>query len=188
MEYKKLWKNWRKTAGVDGDYLDDRDMRIVIQDQNSSGFPQGSVLGPIIFVIYVNDINEVIDSYMNLFADDAKLMRRVENVNDSMVLQDDLIKINKWSKSGQMEFNLSKCKVMEFGKSKKRIQYHYEMDDVKLKKSKEEVDLGVTVAENLTLERHIDKITGETMNLLKRVKMAFSYLDEGMIKKLIFMI
>ncbi len=54
------------------------------------------------FVIYVSDINEVIDSYMNLFADDAKLMRRVENVNDCMVLQDYLNKINRWSKSWQM--------------------------------------------------------------------------------------
>ncbi len=82
-----------------------------------------------------------------------------------------------------MEFNLSKCKVMEFGKSKKRIQYHYEVDGVKLHKSKEEVDLGVTVTENLTPDRHINKITGERINLLKRIKMAFSYLDEGMIKK-----
>ncbi len=109
-------------------------------------------------------------------------MRRVENVNDCMVLQDDLNKITRWSKSLQMEFSLSKCKVMEFGKSKKRIQYHYEMDGVKLQKSKEKADLGVTVTENLTLDRHTDKIPGETMNLLKRVKMAFLYLDEGMIK------
>ncbi len=86
-----------------------------------------------------------------------------------------------------MEFNLSKCKVMEFGKSKKRIQHHYGMDGVNLKKLKE-MDLGVTVTENLTPDRHINKITGERINLLKRIKMAFSYLDEGMIKKLIFMI
>ncbi len=66
-----------------------------------------------------------------------------------------------------MKFNLSKYKVMEFGKSKKRIQYHYEMDGVKLKKSKKKVDLGVTVTENLTPDRHINKITGEMMKLLK---------------------
>ncbi len=64
-----------------------------------------------------------------------------------------------------MEFSLSKCKVMEFGKNKKRIQYHYEMDDVKLQKSKEEIDLRVTVTKNLTPDKHIDKITGEKMNL-----------------------
>ncbi len=71
---------------------------------------------------------------------------------------------------------------MQFGKSKKKIQYHYEMDGVKFKKSKEEMDLGVTVTENLIADRHIDKITGEMMNLLKRIRMAFSYLDEGMIE------
>ncbi len=74
------------------DYLDDREIRTVIQNQNSSWLkvtsdvPQGSVLGPIKFVIYVNDINEETDSYMNLFTDDAKLMRRIDNVNDCMVL------------------------------------------------------------------------------------------------------
>ncbi len=66
-----------------------------------------------------------------------------------------------------MEFNLNKCKVIEFGKNKKRIQYHYEMDGVKLKKSKEEMDSRVTITENLTLDRPSDKITGEMMNLLK---------------------
>ncbi len=83
------------------DYLDDREIRTVIHDQNSSWLkvtsdvPQGSFLWPIKFVIYVNDINEETDSYMNLFTDDAKLMRRIDNVNDCMVLQDDLNKINR---------------------------------------------------------------------------------------------
>ncbi len=67
------------------------------------------------FVTYVNDVNEEIDHYMNLFADDDKLMRKIENLNDCMIPQDDLNKINRWSKSSQMEFNLSKRKVMEFG-------------------------------------------------------------------------
>ncbi len=59
------------------------------------------------------------------------------------------------------------------------------MDGVKLQKSIEEMDMGVIVTENFTTDRHIDKITGERMNLLKRIRMAFSYLDEGMIKKLL---
>ncbi len=59
------------------------------------------------------------------------------------------------------------------------------MDGVKLNKSKEEVDLGVTITENSTPDRHIDKISGETINLLKRVKMAFSYLDKEIIKKVV---
>ncbi len=60
----------------------------------TSGVPERSVLGLVMFDIYVNDINEETDSYMNLFTDDAKLMRRIDNVNDCMVLQDDLNKIN----------------------------------------------------------------------------------------------
>ncbi len=100
-----LWKirNYGKIGGrllewIEN-YLDERGTRTVIQDQNSSwlkvtsGVPQRSVLGLIMFVIYVNDINEEIDSYMDLFADDAKLMRRVENANDCMILQGDLNKM-----------------------------------------------------------------------------------------------
>ena len=191
-----IWKI-EKYGGIGGrllewmeDYLHDREMRTAIRDQCSSwlkvtsGVPQGSVLGPLMFVIYINDLSHEVDSYINLFADDAKLMRKVENVNDCMMLQNDLNKINSWNKSWQMEFNLSKCKVMEFGKSKKRVRYDYEMNGVRLEKSKE-VDLGVTVTEDLTPDKHIDKIAGGMMNLLKRVRVAFLYLDERMIKKIL---
>ena len=88
----------------------------------TSGVPQESVLGPLMFVIYINDLSDEVDSYINLFVHDAKLMSKVENVNDCMTLQNYLNKINSWSKSWQMEFNLSKCEVMEFGKSKKRVR------------------------------------------------------------------
>ena len=174
-----------------GDYLDEREMRTVIRNRNSawlgvtSGVPQGSVLGPVMFGIYVNDLVEGLDSYINLFADDAKLMRKVESEDDCRKLQEDLEKVEEWSRYWKMEFNLNKCRVMEFGKSNRRVHYDYKMEDVELVKSKEEVDLGVTVTESLTPDRHINKITGEAMNLLRRVRMAFSYLDTEMMKKLI---
>ena len=81
-----------------------------------------------------------------------------------------------------MEFNVKKCKVMEFGKSKRRMHYEYKMGEETLKKVKEEGDLGITISENLTLDKHIDKITREIMNMLKRIKIAFSYMDIDMMK------
>ena len=84
-----------------------------------------------------------------------------------------------------MESNLSKCKVMEFGKSKRRVNYNYKMENVSLKKSKKEVDLGMTITRSLIPDRPIDKITGEVSSLLRRIEMAFSYLDADMMRKLI---
>ena len=150
-----------------------------------SGVPQGSVLGPIMFGIYVNDLIDGIDSHINLFADDTKLMRRVQNIDDCKMLQKDIERINEWSKTWNMEFNVKKCKVMEFGKSKRRVHYEYKLGEETLEKTKEEVDLGVTITEKLTSDKHIDKITRELMNMLKRIKIAFSYMDMDMMRTLI---
>ena len=192
-----LWKI-KNYGGIDGrlltwmgDYLSDREMRTVVRNRSStwlrvtSGVPQGSVLGPVMFGIYVNDLGEGVESYINLFADDAKLMRKVETEEDCKKLQDDLGKVEEWSRSWKMEFNLKKCKVMEFGRSKRRVHYCYKMKGVNLEKSEKEEDLGVTVTDNLTPDKHINRVVGEAMSLLRRVKMAFSYVDTDMIKTLI---
>ncbi len=192
-----LWKI-KNYGGIEGrllkwmeDYLSGREMRTVLRNKSSSwlkvtsGVPQGSVLGPVMFGIYVNDLVEGIDSHINLFADDAKLMREVKSVHDCIKLQEDLDKISEWSRTWKMEFNVNKCKVMEFGRSKRRVHCDYKMNNVSLKKSNEEVDLGITIAGDLTPDKHINKITGETSNLLRRIKMAFTYLDADMMKNLI---
>ena len=82
-----------------------------------------------------------------------------------------------------MEFNAKKCKVMEMGKSSKRQTGNYSMGNEWINKTKEK-DLGVTIMDNLSSEKHINRITRETYRLLRNIRMAFTYLDE-MIKKLI---
>ena len=78
----------------------------------------------------MNDLVEGIDSHINLLADDAKIMKRVEGVNDCGKLERDLDKIGEWSRTWQMEFNLNKCKIMEFGRSKRRVHWDYKMGGV----------------------------------------------------------
>ena len=153
------------------DYLKDREMRTVIKNEKSnwcsieSGVPQGSVLAPVMFVVYINDMVSGTNSYVNLFADDAKLLKRVEGQEDCEILQRDLDKILRWSKKWEMEFNTKKCKVMEFGISAKRPTSDYFMGNEKINKTKEEKDLGVTIHDDLSPEKHINKITGEAYNL-----------------------
>lgn len=194
----RLLKKLEKIGGIQGsilkwmeDFLVGREMRVVIRDKKSpwgkvtSGVPQGSVLAPIMFAIYVNDLNEGVNSYMNLFADDAKLLRSVQGEEDCILLQRDLERIWEWSQKWEMDFNVKKCSVMEFGKSKKRITWEYKMGNDVIKRTTSEKDLGVTISNNLSPEKHINKIVGETYNLLRNIRVAFTYMDEDMVRKFI---
>ena len=113
------------------DFLHGRQMSTVIRgpaSQNrevTSGVPQGSVLAPIMFLIYVNDLGEDIsnNSYINMFADDAKIQRKIVNENSCKELQEDISKIKAWSKKWKMEFNVDKCHVVRFGVSSKAPTY-----------------------------------------------------------------
>ena len=101
------------------DYLKGREMRIVVKEEKSewrevkSGVPRESALAPIVFLIYVNDMTEGVSSYISLFADDAKLLRKIGNHKDCEELLNDLNKIYEWSKTWEMEFNVKKCHVLE---------------------------------------------------------------------------
>ncbi len=82
------------------------------------------MLAPIMFAVYVSDMTEGVESYMSLFADDAKIMRRVKNEEDCNLLQRYLDMVWEWSKMLEMEFNIKKCSVIEFGKSGTRVKGH----------------------------------------------------------------
>ena len=172
------------------DYLTGREMRTVVKGVKSewrrvtSGVPQGSVLGPIMFLIYINDMPMEVNSYMNMFADDAKIMRRIRNVEDCNELQEDLNQIYNWSTKWQMEFNINKSHVMRMGKSKYRPYKEYKLGRETITEVNEEKDLGVIIQSNLSPEKHINKIFGKTYNTFQNIRLAFSYLDENMIKKI----
>ena len=177
--------NWMR------DFLSSREMRTVIKGKLSgwrkvtSGVPQGSVLAPVMFLIYVNDMVEGVSSYISLFADDAKIMRKIENMEDSRVLQEDLNKLYMWSRTWGMKFNAKKCKTLEMGSSARRPSTVYTLGHDHIAKATEEKDLGVIIQDNLFPDKHINKIVRETYSLLKNIRVAFHYLDEEMVKKLI---
>ena len=80
-----------------------------------SGVPQGSVNGPILFLIYINDLEDDISSKVLKFADDTKVFRKVTNVTDTQHLQDDLDKLFNWSEKWQVLFHFGKCKCIRIG-------------------------------------------------------------------------
>ena len=105
-----------------------------------SGVPQGSVLGPILFLVYINDLEEVVTGKILKFADDTKLFRKVNEIADKQNLQDDIDKLVKWSEKWQMLFNFGKCKCLHIGSINAGM--NYEMGGTILSKTVKEKDLG----------------------------------------------
>ena len=95
-----------------------------------SGVPQGSVLGPILFLVYINDLEDDISSKVLKFAGDTKVFRKVTNDTDKESLQDDLDKSVKWSEKLQMLFNFGKCKCIHIGHG--NMNKEYKMGDAVL--------------------------------------------------------
>ena len=107
-----------------------------------SGVPQESVLGPILFLIYINDLEDDISSKALTFVDDTKVFRKITNDADKQSLQDDLDKLVKWSEKWQMLLNFWKCKCIHIGHG--NMVEEYKMGDSVLDRTTQEKDLGVT--------------------------------------------
>ena len=88
-----------------------------------SGVPQGSVLGPLLFVIYINDLPDKIVNVTKLFADDSKIISSIKGEMDFNKLQNDLYSVGEWCRTWGMRLNVEKCKVMHFGKSNPKEVY-----------------------------------------------------------------
>ena len=88
-----------------------------------SGVPQGSVLGPLLFVVYINDPPEEIDTMVRMFADDTKIFVDASSEANRIVLQADIIRLNNWAKKWQFSSTVKKCKVMHIGENNPRQDY-----------------------------------------------------------------
>ena len=89
-----------------------------------SGIPQCSVLGPILFIIFVNEMPDIVHSPILMFADDTKIFKYIRNVTDSSSLQDDINALQEWANQWQLRFNTDKCESVHIGRSNAKHQYH----------------------------------------------------------------
>ena len=109
--------------------MSERRLRVVLGDVDSSwmevtsGVPQGSVLGPLVFVIFINDLPEVIEGYCKLYVDDSKIIRVIEDDSSAEYLQRDIDSVTNWTKKCLMKLNSSKCKLMHFGNKNVELDY-----------------------------------------------------------------
>ncbi|XP_069185763.1 uncharacterized protein [Procambarus clarkii] len=119
-----------------------------------------------------------VESYMSMFTDDAKLMRRVVTEEDCSILQEDLNRLERWSEKLLLEFNTSKCKVMEIGLGDRRPKEKYTMKGNCLPLATQERDLGVDVLPNLTPEAHLNRISTAAYSTLAKVRTSFRNLSK----------
>ena len=172
------------------DFLSNRKQRVVIGDSYSdwinvtSGVPQGSVLGPLLFVLYINDMPSLTTHLCKLFADDSKLIGIIKNSQDKVILQNDLDLLNSWSQKWKLLFNVNKCKVMEVYTNKLSSQLssnnEITMCDVNnMRTSLEfitsERDLGVILNRKLKWNDHIDNAVLKANNALGMLRKTFKY-------------
>ena len=142
-------------------------MRMVVKGVKwrrvTRGIPQGSVLGPIMILIYINDMPAGVKSYTSMFVDDAKIMRRIRNVKDCNMLQDNLNKICNWSVKWQMVFDINKSHVMRIDKSKYILYKEYQLRRETIDEVWEEKDLEVIIQNKLSPEKHSNRIYFENL-------------------------
>ena len=160
-----------------GSYLTNRTQRVVIDGEMSSclpvvsGVPQGSILGPLLFLLYINDISNDLssDSKIALFADDAKIFRHIFSLTDCISLQSDLSILESWSKIWLMNFNAKKCKVMSIARKVKHT-FKYYLNGMILDHVNEFNDLGVIISSNMTWSAHIRSKVSKANQLLGMIR------------------
>ena len=138
-----------------------------------SGVPQGSVLGPVLFLIFINDLPDNIRSSVRLFADDCVLYRNIKSPIDCQILQDDLNSLSQWETDWQMKFYVAKCHSMRVTRHlpDKQILFDYTLHQQKLEQVQSAKYLGLTITDNLNWGQHVSEISckaTKTMGFLRR--------------------
>ena len=161
------------------EFLTNRSQKVVLNGTCStsvkvtSGVPQGTVLGPSLFLIYINDLPECVNhSEIRLFADDCIVYRCIHNQQDAELLQEDINAIQTWTSTWQMNFNVSKCCSTHFTQAiTYKMENTYYLYDTPLLSLDHFKYLGITLQSNLRYDRHIQDITAKanrTLGLLRR--------------------
>ena len=160
-------------------FLRHRQQCVVINGTYSSqvpvtnGIPQGSVLGPVLFILYINDLPVGITSSVKMFADDTKLYNDSSKEQGTQTLQDDLEKLQDWSDLWLLKFHPDKCCILKLGNPKSEADYymkgksnHGEECTVQLKESEREKDLGIIVDRDLTFKDHITQAASTARSIV----------------------
>ena len=160
------------TLGWIGSFLSGRSQKVVLKGKWSSvpvlsGVPQGSVLGPVLFLIYINDLPEYVsNSTVRLFADDTLLYLAIHNSSDCDKLQEDLNNLERWESDWQMSFHLEKCELIHITTKKTPILHSYSLHVHILSSVPQIKYLGVHISQDLKWNSHINSTSSKANQTL----------------------
>lgn len=137
----------------------------------SSGVPQGSHLGPLLFNIFISDLSEVLNDIPHLmYADDLKMYYAIESETDFNFLQSKLLCLEQWCIQNQLHLNVSKCNVISFSRKNQVTTHSYHLNSTELKRVNHIVDLGVVLDCKMRFNLHYDKILSRASKQLGFIK------------------
>jgi hypothetical protein len=157
-------------------FLTRRKQRVVIGGDASdwirvqSGVPQGTVLGPLLFLLYINDLPDQITSTLRLFADDCVIYRTISNDADADKLQKDLDRLCSWERKWCMKFNTDKCFTLKISTSRTIKQHIYSLNGTVLDEVDSHTYLGVNISSNMKWNDHISQVAAKANRSLGFIK------------------
>ena len=165
-----------------GNYLSDRRQQVTIPGSTSgvlpvlSGVPQGSILGPLLFLMFINDLPDSVmensDAKMVLFADDSKIYKTIRTTSDCMDLQTSIDRTSIWSCENKMLLNSKKCTIVSVNRKTQPTTFSYSLGGIPLEKTNCEKDLGVLIKSDLKWDAHV-------LSIQKGLTTLWGTLEEG---------
>ena len=146
-------------------FLKDKKQSVVVDGKQSSlidvvsGVPQGTVLGPLLILLNINDLPSVVSSKVRLFADDCLIYRNIKNKEDQIALRKDLNLLENWGNTWGMHFNAAKCNIMRVSRTRDPKLFNYSLTGQVLEEVMDAKYLGVTLSNDLEWSKHIATMT-----------------------------
>ena len=162
-------------------------MRVVVDGESSSeakvlsGVPQGTVLGPLLFLVHINDLPEWVSSRVRLFADDCLLYRVIRSIKDQEELQKDLKSLEKWAADWGMRFNAKKCYILTIANKGKHK--FYDLNSNILQNVDDNPYLGLILSKDLKWSTHIESISKKASSTLGFIQRNLKKMPQRMKKK-----
>ena len=159
-----------KNIGIHGklglwlyNFLKNRTQQVMVDGHCSdthpvlSGVPQGTVLGPLLFLIMIGDVDKDLQSStLSSFADDSRLKKKIKEIHDAITLQNDLITVDKWTFENNMNFNYDKFEAIRYA-IEEQINYHYTINEAEIEEKDHIKDLGIWLSNDCTFKYHIEQ-------------------------------